>query len=45
MKLGNFASLDPKITVTGRKGLTKSTALDRLVWNEGAGHGWCGRAR
>lgn len=32
MKLANFASLDPKITRTGRKGLTGATALDRRVW-------------
>jgi hypothetical protein len=34
MKLCNFASLDPKITQTGRKGLAKSTILDRKIWAE-----------
>lgn len=34
MKLCNFASLDPKITDTGRKGLDQSTALDRRIWAE-----------
>jgi len=34
MKLANFASLDPKITRTGRKGLSEATALDRKVWAE-----------
>jgi hypothetical protein len=34
MKLGNFASLDPKITQTGRKGLNQASALDRRVWAE-----------
>lgn len=32
MKLGNFASLDPKITDTGRKGLAGASALDRAVF-------------
>lgn len=32
MKLANFASLDPKITSSGRKGLVGATALDRRVW-------------
>jgi putative restriction endonuclease len=32
MKLGNFASLDPAITSTGRKGLDRTSALDRKVW-------------
>jgi predicted restriction endonuclease len=32
MKLGNFASLDPKITGTGRKGLSGASALDRAVF-------------
>ncbi|RZF63580.1 HNH endonuclease [Sphingomonas populi] len=32
MKLANFASLDPKITNSGRKGLVGATALDRQVW-------------
>jgi putative restriction endonuclease len=34
MKLANFASLDPKILESGRKGLTGATALDRQIWNE-----------
>ncbi len=33
MKLGNFASLDPKITASGRKGLDGATKLDREVWD------------
>lgn len=32
MKLANFASLDPQITRTGRKGLSGASALDRRVW-------------
>jgi putative restriction endonuclease len=32
MKLCNFASLDPKITDTGRKGLQGASAQDRRVW-------------
>ena len=34
MKLGNFASLDPKITSTGRKGLDGASVLDRRIWTE-----------
>jgi putative restriction endonuclease len=34
MKLANFASLDPAITRTGRKGLDGSSALDRAIWAE-----------
>lgn len=34
MKLVNFASLDPSITGTGRKGLSSASALDREIWNE-----------
>ena len=34
MKLANFASLDPAITRTGRKGLEGASALDRAVWAE-----------
>lgn len=34
MKLANFASLDPKITNSGRKGLVGATVLDRQVWTE-----------
>ena len=34
MKLSNFASLDPAITQSGRKGLSRSSKLDREVWQE-----------
>ena len=34
MKLVNFASLDPAITSTGRKGLAKASAADRAMWEE-----------
>lgn len=34
MKLVNFASLDPAITSTGRKGLDGASSLDREVWDE-----------
>lgn len=34
MKLVNFASLDPAITSTGRKGLKGASNLDREVWAE-----------
>lgn len=34
MKLVNFASLDPSITQSGRKGLSGASARDREVWNE-----------
>ena len=34
MKLSNFASLDPAITGTGRKGLGGASNLDREVWSE-----------
>ena len=34
MKLVNFASLDPSITDTGRKGLSGASALDREIWDE-----------
>lgn len=34
MKLNNFASLDPAITSSGRKGLPGASALDRKVWAE-----------
>lgn len=34
MKLSNFASLDPAITSTGRKGLEGASNLDREVWAE-----------
>ena len=34
MKLVNFASLDPAITNSGRKGLGNASAADRAVWEE-----------
>ena len=34
MKLVNFASLDPSIISTGRRGLSGASALDREVWDE-----------
>ena len=34
MKLNNFASLDPAITGTGRKGLDGASNLDREIWAE-----------
>jgi len=34
MKLTNFASLDPKITVSGRKGLSAVSRSDRAIWEE-----------
>jgi len=34
MKLVNFASLDPSITDSGRRGLSGASALDRQVWSE-----------
>ncbi|MGH8272677.1 MAG: HNH endonuclease [Gammaproteobacteria bacterium] len=34
MKLVNFASLDPSITNTGRKGLSGASSRDREVWDE-----------
>ena len=34
MKLVNFASLDPSITESGRKGLTGASKLDREVWDQ-----------
>jgi hypothetical protein len=34
MKLANFASLDPKIIESGRKGLDGASALDRKIWDE-----------
>jgi putative restriction endonuclease len=33
MKLANFASLDPKIAESGRKGLAGASSLDRKVWD------------
>lgn len=34
MKLSNFASLDPAITSTGRRGLSNASAADRAIWDE-----------
>ncbi|MEH6386695.1 HNH endonuclease [Pseudomonas profundi] len=34
MKLVNFASLDPAITGTGRKGLSGASKLDRVIWEQ-----------
>jgi putative restriction endonuclease len=34
MKLSNIASLDPKITSSGRKGLSSASAADRSMWEE-----------
>lgn len=34
MKLGNFASLDPQITASGRAGLPGATNQDRALWSE-----------
>ncbi len=34
MKLTNFASLDPAIVSTGRKGLTKASKADKEIWSE-----------
>ena len=34
MKLVNFASLDPAITNTGRKGLGNASSADREIWDE-----------
>lgn len=34
MKLSNFASLDPALTMRGIKGLAGASALDRAVWND-----------
>lgn len=41
MKLCNFASLDPKITETGRKGLTGTSKLDRVIYEQ-FGQDWTG---
>lgn len=34
MKLVNFASLDPAVTSTGRKGLGNASSEDRAIWDE-----------
>ena len=34
MKLCNFASLDPQIIASGRRGLVGASKLDRRVWND-----------
>ena len=41
MKLANFASLDPKITESGRKGLAGASQLDRTTYAE-FGQDWTG---
>ncbi|MBH1943289.1 HNH endonuclease [Erythrobacter sp. YJ-T3-07] len=41
MKLCNFASLDPKIVESGRKGLTGASKLDRAVYDQ-FGQDWTG---
>ena len=41
MKLCNFASLDPAITGSGRKGLVGASSLDRAVYAK-FGHDWTG---
>lgn len=41
MKLGNLASLDPKIVESGRKGLSKASQLDRKVYAK-FGRDWDG---
>lgn len=33
-KLGNFASFDPSLKARGVKGLTNTSKLDEIVWNE-----------
>lgn len=38
MKLANFASLDPQIIGSGRRGLQGASALDRAVFSEFYGH-------
>ncbi|MGB1311912.1 MAG: HNH endonuclease, partial [Leucothrix sp.] len=34
MKLSNFASLDPMITSSGRKGLEGASKIDKAIWQE-----------
>jgi putative restriction endonuclease len=34
MKLSNFASFDPKITESGRKGLQGASRLDKRIWEQ-----------
>jgi putative restriction endonuclease len=34
LKLVNFASLDPQILASGRKGMGNSSALDKSIWND-----------
>jgi hypothetical protein len=41
MKLCNFASLDPQITESGRKGLDKTSLLDRVLYKRFA-EDWSG---
>lgn len=41
-KLGNFASLDPKLKKRGIKGLENASKLDQIVWDEYM-HDWDGQ--
>ncbi len=38
LKLGNFASLDPKVLASGRKGLQHASSKDREIWEEMQGN-------
>ena len=38
LKLVNFASLDPQILASGRKGMGNASALDRSIWNDLSKH-------
>ncbi|MDD5174981.1 MAG: HNH endonuclease [Sterolibacterium sp.] len=40
MKLTNIASLDPAITSTGRKGLERASAADKVMWEEMQADWW-----
>ncbi len=39
LKLVNFASLDPQVTASGRKGMGNTSALDKSVWSD-LNHHW-----
>jgi putative restriction endonuclease len=39
LKLVNFASLDPQVTASGRKGMGNTSALDQSVWSD-LNHHW-----
>ena len=39
LKLVNFASLDPQVVASGRKGMGNSSALDKLIWRD-LNHRW-----